>query len=101
MAGDKIACPTSLAEGGRGFIEQVGFLREHRADALDLLVGFLPALLLDGLANAGDGLDAVAGVESGRVNHVTKPRAARQAGGVREAALALDELRIDGLGQYV
>jgi hypothetical protein len=32
---------------------------------------------------------------------VTKPGTAGKAGGVREAALAFDELRIDSLGEYV
>ena len=52
-----------LEFSGRG-IDERGFGREEMADAEDLVVGRFPALLLDRLADGGDRLDAVAGVEA-------------------------------------
>jgi hypothetical protein len=37
-----------LAQRLRRFVDQVRFLRQDHAQALDLLVGFLPAFLFDG-----------------------------------------------------
>ena len=51
---------------------------DHLRHDLDLLVRFLPVLLLDGLAHAGQSLDAVARVEAGRVDLMAEPRAPRQ-----------------------
>ena len=44
-------------------------------------------MLLDGLAHAGQSLDAIARIEAGRVNLVPEPRAARQAHVARLRAL--------------
>src|SRR4029077_19081889 len=67
------ARPWSLRERRGGFVDKVGFPGQDVRDALDLFVGFLPALLLDRLAHAGDGLDSVAGVKARRINHVPVP----------------------------
>ena len=71
-----------------GLAEEIGFLLEGCGDAGDLGIGFGPLFLLNGFANAGDGFDAVAGVEAGGVEQVLEPGAVGQAGGVGEDALA-------------
>src|SRR5436305_3997454 len=60
-----------------------------------LLSGFLPLPLLDGLADGGEGLDAVAGVEAGGVDLVDVPAAAREAGGGGQGAHGLHQDVLD------
>src|SRR5437588_2174025 len=76
----------SLQEGRRAVYFGGGALNRGGDDD-DLRVGLLPVVLLDGLAHAGQRLDAVARIEAGRVNLVPEPGAARQARVARLRAL--------------
>src|SRR5437588_8407115 len=76
----------ALQEGRRAVYLGGGALNRGGDDG-DLLASLLPVVLLDGLAHAGQRLDAVARVEAGRVNLVLEPGAARQARVARHRAL--------------
>ena len=52
-------------------------------------------MLLDGLADAGQRLDAVAGVEAGGVDVVLEPRAAREPLGAGQRALEAEEEAVE------
>src|SRR5437764_4764944 len=75
----------SLQEGRRAVYLGGDVLNRVGGDD-DLLARLLPVVLLDGLAHAGQRLDAVARVEAGRVNLVLEPGAARQARVARHRA---------------
>src|ERR1700733_14820513 len=55
------------------FVDQRRLALEHFPYAHDLPVGFLPLLLLNGFAHTRQRLDAIAGIESGRVDLVLEP----------------------------
>src|SRR3989440_4043221 len=81
-------CPTLLAlQKGRRAVYLGGDVLNRSGDDDDLLAGLLPVVLLDGLARAGQRLDAVARVEAGRVNLVLEPGTARQARVARHRGL--------------
>src|SRR5205085_5115530 len=72
---------------------QVRGLRvDRRGDAPHLDVGFVPASLLDGFARRRHRLDAVAGVETRRVEQMLVPGTSRQTLRTRERTLGRDEL---------
>src|SRR5207245_7239215 len=81
-----------LLEFSRCGIDERGFGLEEMADAEDLVVGLFPALQLDRLADGGDRLDAVAGVETRGIDLVLEPGPPGQALRIGEPPLALDEL---------
>src|SRR5215208_7138659 len=69
---------------------------EGTGHARDLGIGVAPLPLLDRLADSGHRLDAVAGVEAGRVEQVLVPRATAQSLGRGQGALGLDEPPVHG-----
>src|SRR5258705_709364 len=79
----------------RGTLHLGGICLEDVGDALDLLIRFRPSALLDGFANAGKGLHAVAGVEARRVYLMAIPGTARQALFAGESLLDVHERLIE------
>src|ERR1700722_9594988 len=64
----------ALPERGGGRLDFLPGIFEHLAHPHGLLLSQLPLLLFDALANAGQSLHAVTGVEPRRINQVTIPR---------------------------
>src|SRR5258708_3145272 len=75
----------------RGAIDRRGDLSKGCGDQIDLLFRLGPVALLDGFADRGQRLYPVAGVETGRVNLVLEPWAARQASLAQHRALGLHQ----------
>src|SRR5689334_24298171 len=61
------------------------------------MLGIRVTILLNGFANAGHGLGAVAGVVTGSVDQALEPRTSRQSLLVRKLALALDQILVQRL----
>src|SRR5438067_396248 len=97
----------AIDDGGR-LVELRSVGAERLAGDADILLGVVEPALLDGLADAGQGLGAVAGEAAGRVDHVHVPGPAGQAfwsqqhlvqrtdDGVQLGALRLAEARALG-----
>src|SRR5258708_26883529 len=75
--------------GGR--CDQGGLVAQNAGDHHDSFIRLLPLLLLDGFTDGGHRFDGVAGVETWRVELVLEPGPIREALGVGELALALDQ----------
>src|SRR5258708_2018560 len=75
-------------------IDESALAIEDIRDAHDFGIGLGPTFFFDRLANAGKGLDAVAGINTGGINHVFVPGAPQQPFRSREAAFAFLQLLI-------
>ena len=66
---------------------------ERGGNSGNLLVGLRPLLLLDGLADAGDGFYAVSGVEARRVEQMLEPRPIGQSALIGQQTLAANRIQ--------
>src|SRR5580704_18505725 len=79
----------------RRLLQQIYFLFECGCGSLDLLIGLVPPLLLNGFSHARHGFHAIARVETRRVKHVLEPRAIGQSLIIRQNALGTQKIVVE------
>src|SRR5580704_17582076 len=87
--------PPSFTQHRCSLIEQICFFGQDSSNPLNLLIGFLPSLLLDRFSDPRDRLHTVSRIEPWGIDHVPEPGSAWPSSGIRQPAFALNQLRID------